>query len=63
MQRDILGLCLILNISVSLGASHLPMDLLQLQIINLVWWEESHHLQAINPEGLLALLLLVHSGS
>jgi hypothetical protein len=55
---------LILNSSVSLGVAVWSMDLLQPQIISLLWWEDPHHLQAIiNPKGALALLPLVHSGS
>lgn len=62
MQDKILGLGL--NNSMSLGVAQRSVDLLQLQIISLVWSEDSlRQLQAINPKGTLALLLLVHSGS
>ncbi|PUZ71370.1 hypothetical protein GQ55_2G308200 [Panicum hallii var. hallii] len=45
-------------------SGHWSVDLLELQIISLVRWEESLHLQAIiSPKAASALLLLVHPGS
>ena len=46
------------------GVARWSVDLLQLQIISLVRWEEYLHLQAIiSPKGASALLLVVHQGS